>query len=70
MFVFVRILTNSATAHRDDPRSGESGDGFLGIVTLRFGITQKWLRNFKRNVLAPEFMYLDVDMAAKKQGLR
>ena len=41
----------------------------LGYNSLRFGITQKWLRNFKRNVLVPEFMYLDVDMAAKKKGL-
>ena len=41
----------------------------LGSNSLRFGITQKWLRNFKRNVLAPEFMYLDVDMALKKKGL-
>ncbi len=41
----------------------------LGSNPLAFGITQKWLRNFKRNVLAPEFMYLDVDMALKKKGL-
>jgi ABC-type transport system substrate-binding protein len=41
----------------------------LGLNSLRFGITQNWLRNFKRNLLAPEFMYLDVDMAAKKKGV-
>jgi len=42
----------------------------LGSNPLAFGITQKWLQNFKRNVLAPEFMYLDVDMALKKKGLQ
>ena len=36
---------------------------------LRFGITQKWLSNLKRNLLAPEFMYLNVDMALKAKGL-
>jgi ABC-type transport system substrate-binding protein len=41
----------------------------VGFDSLRVGITQKWLRNFKRNVLAPEYMYLDVDMAAKNKGL-
>jgi ABC-type transport system substrate-binding protein len=42
----------------------------LGLDPLRFGITQKWLRNFKRNTLATEFQYLDIDMALKKQGLK
>ena len=41
----------------------------IGQNSLRFGITQKWLSNFKRNLLVPEFMYLDVDMARKKKGL-
>ncbi len=41
----------------------------LGSNSLRFGITQKWLHNFKRNLMAPEYMYLDVDMALKKKGL-
>jgi ABC-type transport system substrate-binding protein len=41
----------------------------LGSNPLSFGITQKWLLNFKRNVLAREFMYLDVDMALKKKGM-
>ena len=41
----------------------------IGRNTLRFGITQKWLSNFKRNLLAPEFMYLDIDVARKKKGL-
>lgn len=41
----------------------------IGSNTLRFGITQKWLSNFKRNLFAPEFMYLDIDVARKKKGL-
>lgn len=41
----------------------------IGQNPLRFGITQKWLTNFKRNQLAPEFMYLDVDMARRAKGL-
>jgi oligopeptide transport system substrate-binding protein len=36
--------------------------------TLRFGVTQKWLLNFKRNVQVPEYEFLDVDMALKKKG--
>ena len=35
----------------------------------RFGVLQKWVGNFKRNLLQPEFMYLSVDAAAKKKGL-
>jgi oligopeptide transport system substrate-binding protein len=41
----------------------------IGQNSLRFGITQKWLGNLKRNLLVPEFMYLDVDMARKAKGL-
>ena len=41
----------------------------LGSNPLAFGITHKWLRNFKRNVQTSELPYLDVDMAAKKKGL-
>ena len=40
----------------------------IGQNTLRFGITQKWLSNFKRNLLAPEYMYLDVNMALKSKA--
>ena len=40
----------------------------LGRNPLSFGITQKWLLNFKRNVQTLELMYLDVDMALKKKG--
>lgn len=40
----------------------------LGSNPLAFGITHKWLRNFKRNVLTSELMYLDVDMALKRKG--
>ena len=41
----------------------------LGYNTLRFGIQQNWVRNFKRNLMAPEFMYMDVDVALKKKGI-
>lgn len=41
----------------------------LGYNTLRFGLQQNWVRNFKRNLMAPEFMYMDVDMALKKKGV-
>jgi hypothetical protein len=37
--------------------------------SISVGLTQKWLRNFKRNPLTPEFMYLDVDVALQKKGL-
>jgi oligopeptide transport system substrate-binding protein len=37
---------------------------------LAFGIHQRWVSNFKRNMLVPENMYLRVDMAAKRQGGR
>lgn len=41
----------------------------IGLNSTRFGITQKWLGNFKRNLLTPEFKYLDIDAAAKKKGI-
>jgi oligopeptide transport system substrate-binding protein len=41
----------------------------LGYNAVRFGIRQKWLTNFKRNELVPEFKFLDIDMAAKKKGI-
>lgn len=41
----------------------------VGYNFVRFGIRQKWLTNFKRNELVPEFKYLDIDMAAKKKGI-
>jgi ABC-type transport system substrate-binding protein len=37
---------------------------------LRFGITQKWLLNFKRNLLVSEYAFVDIDVAKQKQGLR
>ena len=40
----------------------------LGFNSLRFGITQNWVSNLKRNLLAPEFIYINVDMALKKKG--
>jgi oligopeptide transport system substrate-binding protein len=42
----------------------------LGSNPLAFGITHKWLLNFKRNVQTTELPYLDVDMALKKKGVR
>ena len=36
--------------------------------TLRFGIAQRWVGNFKRNLMLQEQMYLSVDMARKKKG--
>jgi ABC-type transport system substrate-binding protein len=38
------------------------------INALRFGITQKWMSNFKRNLLTPEYAFVDIDMARKKKG--
>lgn len=38
--------------------------------SIAVGLTQKWLRNFKRNPLTPELMYLDVDVALQKKGLQ
>jgi ABC-type transport system substrate-binding protein len=37
--------------------------------SISVGLTHKWLRNFKRNPLTPEFMYLDLDVALQKKGL-
>jgi len=37
---------------------------------LKFGITQNWVGNFKRNLLIQEHMYLSVDMARKKKGVQ
>lgn len=37
--------------------------------SLRFGITQKWMSNFKRNLMVPEYAFIDIDMARKKKGL-
>jgi ABC-type oligopeptide transport system substrate-binding subunit len=37
--------------------------------TLRFGVTQKWVGNFKRNLFVQEHRFMSVDMAAKKAGL-
>ena len=39
----------------------------LNYSPLRVSITQKWLRNFKRNLMQPEFEFMDVDMARKAQ---
>jgi oligopeptide transport system substrate-binding protein len=41
----------------------------IRFESIAVGLTQKWLRNFKRNPLTPEHMYLDVDMALQKKGL-
>ena len=37
--------------------------------SLRFGIVQKWVGGFKRNVFLQEHMFMSVDMAARKKGL-
>jgi ABC-type transport system substrate-binding protein len=39
------------------------------VNSVRVGLKQKWLSNFKRNELGAEYMYVDVDMAMKKKGL-
>ena len=36
---------------------------------MRLGVLQKWVGNFKRNLMQDESMFLSVDMAAKKKGL-
>jgi ABC-type transport system substrate-binding protein len=41
----------------------------IRFESISVGMTQKWLRNFKRNPLAPEHMYVDVDLALQKKGL-
>jgi ABC-type transport system substrate-binding protein len=40
----------------------------LAYSRVRFGVVQKWVGNFKRNLFASEHMYLSVDMAAKQKG--
>ncbi len=40
------------------------------FAPLKFGTVQNWIGNFKRNLLLQEHMYLSVDMARKKQGVR
>jgi len=37
---------------------------------LKFGITQNWVGNFKRNLLIQEHLYLSVDMARKRKGVQ
>jgi len=37
--------------------------------SVRFGLTQKWVSNFKRNLLASELPFIDIDMTRKKKGL-
>ncbi len=37
----------------------------LNFSPLRVSIAQKWLRNFKRNLLQPEFEFVDIDLAQK-----
>jgi ABC-type transport system substrate-binding protein len=37
--------------------------------SVRTFSVQNWIGNFKRNIFAPEWQYLSVDMAAKKRGL-
>jgi ABC-type transport system substrate-binding protein len=37
---------------------------------LKFGITQAWVGNFKRNLLVQEHPYLSVDMARKRRGVQ
>lgn len=41
----------------------------LGYNTVRFGIQQNWVRNFKRNLMTGEFAYMDVDVELKKKGV-
>ena len=40
------------------------------FTPLKFGIVQVWIGNFKRNLLIQEPMFMSVDMARKKQGVR
>ena len=37
--------------------------------SVRYGLVQKWVGGFKRNVFLQEHMFMSVDMAAKKKGL-
>jgi Na+/proline symporter len=46
-----------------------SGDALLPFVVI-VGLHQRWVGNFKRNImLGQPFAYLDIDMAAKQRGL-
>jgi ABC-type transport system substrate-binding protein len=36
--------------------------------SLRFGITQKWLLNFKRNLMVAEYAFVDIDNDRKGKG--
>jgi oligopeptide transport system substrate-binding protein len=36
--------------------------------SMRYGLAQKWVGGFKRNVFLQEHMFMSVDMAAKKKG--
>ena len=36
--------------------------------SVRYGLVQKWVGGFKRNVFLQEHMFMSVDMAAKKKG--
>ena len=47
---------------------GRSGASLPTREVLRFGIAQRWVGNFKRNLMLQEQMYLSVDMARKKKG--
>ncbi len=42
----------------------------LLFSTERFSLTQRWVSNFKRNLLIREEMFLGVDEARKRQGAR
>ena len=37
--------------------------------SVRYGLQQKWVSGFKRNVFLQEHMFMSVDMAAKRKGL-
>jgi hypothetical protein len=37
----------------------------LNYSPLWVAVMQKWLRNFKRNLMQPEFEFLDIDTAHK-----
>ena len=37
----------------------------IGHNSIRVGVSQKWLLNFKRNLMRPEFEFLDIDPAPK-----
>ena len=43
----------------------EEAPVLFNYAPVRVSITQKWLRNFKRNLLQPEFEFMDIDLARK-----